>query len=99
MLLGAVELLALLRPLQAGIPTMDFSPLSGRGRRIYVAGIHAAMGRDYAPLAAIFGRVIERLFASAERRLADARFRLGGGRHVVQSSPRSLYEDRHPCHP
>ena len=54
------RLLALLMALQAGLPPLDFSPLSGRGKRAYFAGIHAAMGRDYAPLAAMFARVIER---------------------------------------
>jgi len=59
------RLLMLLMALQAGLPPLDFSPLAGRGKRAYVAGIHAAVGRDYAPLAAMFIRVIER-----SRRLA-----------------------------
>ena len=54
------RLLSLLMALQAGLPPLDFSPLSGRGKRAYFTGIHAAMGRDYAPLAAMFARVIER---------------------------------------
>jgi cell filamentation protein len=54
------RLLALLMALQAGLPPLDFSPLAGRGRRAYIAGIHAAVGGDYAPLAAMFGRVIAR---------------------------------------
>lgn len=54
------RLLALLMALQAGLPPLDFSPLSGHGKRAYIAGIHAALGRDYAPLAAMFTRVIER---------------------------------------
>jgi len=54
------RLLALLMALQAGLPPLDFSPLSGRGRRAYIAGIHAAMDRDYAPLTGVFARVIER---------------------------------------
>jgi cell filamentation protein len=54
------RLLALLMALQAGLPPLDFSPLSGRGKRGYIPGIHAAMGGDYAPLAAMFARVIER---------------------------------------
>lgn len=52
------RLLALLMALQAGLPPLDFSPLAGRGRRAYIVGIHAAVGRDYGPLAAMFGRVI-----------------------------------------
>lgn len=54
------RMLALLMALQVGLPPLDFRPLSGRGRRAYIAGIRAALGRGYAPLAAIFGRVIER---------------------------------------
>jgi cell filamentation protein len=46
--------------LQAGLPPLDFSPLAGRGKRAYIAGIHAAMNREYAPLTATMSRVIER---------------------------------------
>ena len=54
--------------LQAGLPPLDFSPLTGRGRRAYIAGIHAALSRDYRPLAAMFGRVIAR----SQRRAASS---------------------------
>ncbi|MBS7806952.1 Fic family protein [Variovorax sp. PCZ-1] len=54
------RLLALLMALQAGLPPLDFSPMLGRGRRIYIGGIHAAMGRDYLPLAAVFEKIIVR---------------------------------------
>jgi cell filamentation protein len=54
----AARLVALLMGLQAGLPPLDFSPLDGRRKRQYVAGIHAAMARDYAPLTAIFEKVI-----------------------------------------
>lgn len=64
------RLLALLMALQAGLPPLDFSPLAGRGRRAYIAGIHAAMGRDYEPLAAMFRRVISR---SRRRAASSAR--------------------------
>ena len=66
------RLVALLMALQAGLPPLDFSPFSGRGRRgAYIGGIQAALGRDYAPLAAIFGQVIER----SRRRDASSRRR------------------------
>ena len=42
------------------VPPLDFSPLLGRGKRNYIAGIHAALNRDYATLADAFGRVIAR---------------------------------------
>lgn len=54
------RLLALLMALQAGLPPLDFSPMLGRGRRIYIGGIHTAMGRDYRPLAAVFEKIIVR---------------------------------------
>lgn len=64
------RLLALLMALQAGLPPLDFSPLAGRGKRAYIASIHAAVGRDYAPLTALFLRVIER---SRRRAASSAR--------------------------
>lgn len=54
------RLLAYLMALQAGLPSLDFSPLAGRGKLAYVEAIHAAMSRDYAPLAACFSKVIRR---------------------------------------
>ena len=54
------RLLALLMALQAGLPPLDFGPLTGMGKHAYIASIHAAMGGNYEPLTAIFGRVIER---------------------------------------
>jgi cell filamentation protein len=62
------RLLALLMALQAGLPPLDFSPLAGQGRRAYIAAIHAALGRDYGPLTAMFGRVIAR----SRRRVASS---------------------------
>lgn len=64
------RLLALLMALQAGLPPLDFSPMLGRGRRIYIGGIHAAMGRDYRPLAAVFEKIIAR---SKQRAAANTR--------------------------
>src|SRR5450830_1977610 len=59
------RLLAVLMGLQAGLPPLDFSPLEGRGNARYIAGIHAAVGRDYAPLAETFLRVIARTWKRA----------------------------------
>ena len=53
------RILALLMGLQAGLGPLDFSPLAGRGRRHYIAGIHKALARDYAPLASLFLKAIE----------------------------------------
>jgi cell filamentation protein len=59
------RLLAVLMGLQAGLPPLDFSSLEGRGKARYIAGIHAALDRDYAPLAEIFLRVIARTWKRA----------------------------------
>ena len=61
------RLLALLMALQAGLPPLDFSPLAGRSKRTYVAAIHAAMGRNYEPLADQFRRIIGRTGVSNRR--------------------------------
>jgi cell filamentation protein len=52
------RLLALLMALQAGLPPLNFRVLSGKGKREYIAAIHASLSRDYGPLTAIFERVI-----------------------------------------
>jgi len=59
------RLLAMLMGLQAGLPPLDFYPLEGRGQAHYIAGIHAAVGHDYTPLAEMFLRVIARTWKRA----------------------------------
>lgn len=59
------RLLAVLMGLQAGLPPLDFSPLDGRGKLHYIAGIHAATGRDYRKLIGLFERVIARTWKGA----------------------------------
>jgi cell filamentation protein len=54
------RLLAMLMALQADLPPLDFSPMAGRGKRPYIAAIHAAMSADYAPLKRLFLRIIDR---------------------------------------
>lgn len=54
------RLLALLMALQADLPPLDFSPIAGRGRRAYIAGIQAAMSGDCVPLKRLFVRIIDR---------------------------------------
>jgi cell filamentation protein len=58
------RMLAMLMALQAGLPPLIFTPLDGSARRRYIAGIHAAMERDYRPLTARFVKVIERTWKS-----------------------------------
>ena len=52
-------------PWAGELPPLDFSPLDGRGKLHYVAGIHAAMGRDYRKLIGLFERVIARTWKGA----------------------------------
>lgn len=54
------RLLAMLMGLQAGLPPLDFGPMAGPGRTAYIAAIHAALDRNYQPLATLFGRAIAR---------------------------------------
>lgn len=54
------RLLAWLMALQAGLPPLDFSPLQGRGKRNYIAAIHAAFSGNYKPMEIMFSRVVRR---------------------------------------
>ncbi len=54
------RLLNTLMALQAGLPVLDFDGLRGRAKRDYIAGIHAALGSDYAPLERVFASVLRR---------------------------------------
>ena len=58
------RLLATLMALQAELPALDFGGIRGVEKRRYFAAIHAAMGRDYAPIAGIFRAVIARTLRS-----------------------------------
>jgi cell filamentation protein len=58
------RLLALLMAMQSGLPTLDFWGFAGRGKPRYVAAIHTAMDRDYAPMQACFTDAIRRTSAS-----------------------------------
>jgi cell filamentation protein len=54
------RLLSWLMALQAGMPSLDFSPLTGRGKRAYIAAVHQAVAGDYGPMEECFRRVIRR---------------------------------------
>lgn len=49
-----------LMALQAGLPALDFGGIAGKAKRNYIAAIHAALGRNYAPMEAVFRAVIRR---------------------------------------
>lgn len=54
------RLLAILMGLQAGLPALDFGGIRGKKKTAYIAAIHAALSRDYAPMTALFNSVVAR---------------------------------------
>jgi len=54
------RLIAMLMGLQAGLPALDFGGVHGREKQRYIAAIHAGLDRDYAPITAVFRRIIGR---------------------------------------
>lgn len=56
----SARLLATLMGLQAGLPALNFGGVRGEEKKRYIGAVHAAVGRDYAPMTAIFRRVIAR---------------------------------------
>jgi cell filamentation protein len=58
------RLLAMLMGLQAGLPALDFGGIRRDEKRRYIGAVHAALGRDYAPMILIFRRIIERTLRS-----------------------------------
>ena len=56
----SARLLATLMGLQAGLPALNFGGIRGEEKKRYIGAVHAAVGRDYAPMTAIFRRVIAR---------------------------------------
>lgn len=61
------RMLAYLMAVQAGLPSLDFSVMAGRGRRAYFAAIQSALGRNYDPLNAMFAKAIRKTWASYGR--------------------------------
>ena len=54
------RMLAMLMGLQAGLPALDFGGVRGERKRCYIAAVHAAVGRNYAPMTDVFRSIIER---------------------------------------
>jgi cell filamentation protein len=54
------RLLAWLMALQAGYPSLDFSPLAGKGKAKYVRAVQQAVGVGYEPMERCFSRVLAR---------------------------------------
>ena len=61
------RLLAMLMGLQAGLPALNFGGIRGEKKRQYIAAVHAALGRDYAPMTEVFRGVIARTLRSLAR--------------------------------
>lgn len=54
------RLLATLMALQAGLPLLDFSGITGKAKQTYFQAVQAGLGRDYDPMKNIFRKVIAR---------------------------------------
>lgn len=57
--------LSILMALQAGLPQLDFTPITGRRRTGYFAAIQAGIARNYRPMEGIFAALIERSLAAS----------------------------------
>ena len=52
------RLLSTLMALQAGLPLLNFSSITGKQREAYFAAVRAGIGRNYAPMVEIFRQVV-----------------------------------------
>lgn len=52
------RLLATLMALQAGLPLLDFGPLTGSARERYYSAVQAGLDRNYGPMQALFAEII-----------------------------------------
>lgn len=57
--------LSTLMALQAGLPLLDFSPITGEKKEGYFAAVRAGLDRNYRPMEKIFAGVIERSVAES----------------------------------
>lgn len=54
------RLLATLMALQAGLPLLDFSGITGKEKQAYFQAVQLSMGRNYEPMKNVFRKVIAR---------------------------------------
>ncbi len=54
------RILSTLMALQAGLPLLDFSPITGEKKEGYFAAVQAGLDRNYQPMERIFAEIIER---------------------------------------
>ena len=57
--------LATLMALQAGLPQLDFTPITGKRRAKYISAIQMGIDRNYQPMADIFAMLIEGSLAAS----------------------------------
>ena len=53
------RMLADIMALQAGLPVLDYSVISGERKRDYFAAVQTGMDRDYGPMEGLFEEIIE----------------------------------------
>ncbi len=56
----AARILSTLMALQAGIPLLDFSPITGEGKETYFTAVQIGLERNYEPMERIFAKIIDR---------------------------------------
>lgn len=56
--------LSTLMALQAGLPPLDFTSITGKGRNAYFAAVQAGMDRNYQPMERLFAGIIGRSLAA-----------------------------------
>ena len=54
------RILSIMMALQAGLPLLDFSPITGKKREEYFAAVRAGLKRNYEPMEKIFNKIIEK---------------------------------------
>lgn len=59
------RVLSSLMALQAGLPLLDFSVITGTGKAAYIAAIQAGLDKRYAPMESLFEKIIEQSRASS----------------------------------
>ena len=59
------RILSTLMALQAGLPLLDFSLITGVKKEAYFAAIQAGMDKNYQPMEKLFAGIIEKSVASS----------------------------------
>ena len=61
------RMLAILMAIQAGLPPLDFSDMTGVGKAEYIKAVQSGMDRDYKPMEKVFTSVIRKTLKVRER--------------------------------